>query len=807
MWIPRAARDKLHRAGRQVPRAPGALLAALILAAPLPAAAQAPTPRLAAAKAPQDDELIVTLRVNGVDRAELTLLRKADGDFWLPAGEVAGLKIDPQEQALREAGGQRYYSLRALGARVAFDEATLALQVDFPPKSLAGTEIDLANRPPPVPLTPAGRSLILSYRLASTRASGGPAQVAMDTDLNVRLGPILLRQESRMVFTGTPGTRRFSRGSSQAIWDDRQNGRRVIVGDVVSSAGAYGTSITAGGILVAKDYDMLPDVIKQPTASLQTSSALPAQVEVAVDGSTIYRANVGPGPISLNNLLLYGGTRNVRVTVTDASGRREVLEQPFLFTDTVLAQGLHDYSYFLGKRSELGADNAWHYRELAWQGFHRYGVNDHLTVAAGGEGNRDFTNAGAGITLRSDTLGLLSLDLLGSRDRLAGTFAPGWSARYTYATPLGSLVLGKRHFGGGFRSFISGALAPNLRDESRIGVATQFGQFSLALDLARSTDDLATHDTGSFRMATSIGRRTTLSAELQARRDNGVRDWGAFVFLRHELDGDRWVGSSVHASPGRPTFELETGKQLSQGEGVGYRLGLASGTQGDAGGVDTSLSANWNLRPVTLEFIGSSPLRGSGSRFAEVAASGAVVAVDNYWGLTRRVDDGFVLARLGVPQKGVDVLVNNQVQGTTDANGVLFIPQVTSFGRQDVSVDAKQLGMQYSLPVQRQTISTAYRSGTIVDFGGKQVHAVAGMVWKLVGGRRAPVVSRALTLKGPGGTLAIETGLAGDFYLEDAAPGQYRGELDEGSHKLACRFEMQQSAEPVVESKEGVICE
>jgi outer membrane usher protein len=807
MWIPRAARDKLQRAGRQVPRAPGALLAALILAAATPpAAAQAPAPMPAAAKAPQDDELIVTLRVNGVDRGDLTLLRKPDGDFWLPAGELAALKIDPQERAQREAAGQGYYSLRALGARVAFDEATLALHVDFPPKSLARTEIDLANRPPPVPLTPPGRSLILSYRLAGTR-SGGSAQVAMDTDLNVRLGPILLRQESRMVFTGAPGTRRFSRGSSQAVWDDRQNGRRVIVGDVVSSAGAYGTSITAGGILVTKDYDMLPDVVKQPTASLQTSSALPAEVEVAVDGSTIYRTNVGPGPISLNNLLLYGGTRNVRVTVTDASGRREVLEQPFLFTDSVLAQGLHDYSYFLGKRSELGVDNAWHYRELAWQGFHRYGVNDHLTVAAGGEGNRDFTNAGAGITLRSDTLGLLSLDLLGSRDRQAGTTAPGWSARYTYATPLGSLVLGKRHFGGGFRSFISGALAPRLRDESRIGVSTQLGQVSLAMDLARSTDDLATHDTGSLRMATSVGRRTTLSAELQGRRDNGVRDWGVFVFLRHELDGDRWVGASAHASSGRPTFELETGRQLNQGEGVGYRLGLATGAQGEAGGVDTSLSANWNLRPVTLEFIGNSPLRGSGSRFAEVAASGAVVAVDNYWGLTRKVDDGFVLARLGVPQKGVDVLVNNQVQGATDANGVLFIPQVTSFGRQDVAVDTKQLGMQFSLPQQRHTISTAYRSGTIVDFGGKQVHAVAGMVWKLADGRRAPVASRALTLKGPGGTLAIETGLAGDFYLEDAAPGQYRGELDEGSHKLACRFEMQQSAEPVVESKEGVICE
>jgi outer membrane usher protein len=291
----------------------------------------------------------------------------------LPAGDLAALKIDPREQAQREAAGQGYYSFRALGARVEFDEARLTLEVNFPPKALASTEIDLSNRPPPVPFSRPGRSLILSYRLAASQASGGASQAGLDTDLNVRFGPILLRQESRLDFTGAEAGRRFSRGVSQALWDDRASGRRVIVGDVVSTAGSYGTSITAGGILLTKNYDMLPDVVKQPTASIQMSSALPAQVEVAVDGSTIYRTNVGPGPISLNNLLLYGGTRNVRVTVTDAAGRREVLEQPFLFTDSVLAEGLHDYSYFVGKRSELGADNAWHYREFAWQGYHRYG--------------------------------------------------------------------------------------------------------------------------------------------------------------------------------------------------------------------------------------------------------------------------------------------------------------------------------------------------------------------------------------------------------------------------------------------------
>jgi outer membrane usher protein FimD/PapC len=409
--------------------------------------------------------------------------------------------------------------------------------------------------------------------------------------------------------------------------------------------------------------------------------------------------------------------------------------------------------------------------------------------------------------LRSDRLGLLSLDLLGSRDHRAGTFAPGWSARYTYSTPLGSLLLGKRHFADGYRSFITGTQVARLRDESRIGAATQLGRLVLALDLARSRDVLATRDTASFRATTSIGPRTTLSTELQANRIDGVRGWGAFVFLRRELDGNHWVGSSFHATPDRRTSNSTPASSSHRARAWVTGVGVGTAGAGGTENVSTSLAANWNLRPVTLEFIGSSYVRGSGGHFAQVAASGAIVAVDRFWGLTRRVDDGFVLARLGVAQPGVEVLVNNQVQGVTDAQGVLFIPQVTSFGRQDVSVNEKQLGMQFSLPERRRTISTDYRSGTVVDFGGKQVRAVAGMAWKLAGGKRVPVVSRAWTLEGAGGTLRLETGLAGDFYLEDAAAGHYRGELDEGSHKLACRLDVPESTEPVIESKEGVICE
>lgn len=816
MWIPRVADDHPRTRDLLIPVAsarPRRRLARRLLAAfscvlllPVPPSALAqPTPP--AGSPSGAEELIATIRSNRVERGEFTLLRQADGDFWVRSEDLPRLQLAPIAQAQRSARGEPYFSLRALGASgLAFNEADLTLELAFPGDRLAGSRIDLATAPAPALVTPPGTSLILSYRLAASRGSGQATQLNLDTDLNVRLGGILLRQAARLSHSDTQ--QGFARGVTQAIWDRRASAQRITAGDVLSTAGEFGTAITGAGLMVSKLYDMLPDLVRQPTATLRATTALPATVEVAVDGSPVYRGTVAPGPITIDNLLLYGGTRNVRLTVTDVSGHREVIDQPFLFTDSVLAPGLHDYNYFFGRRSELDRENRWQYKEMAWQAFHRYGATDALTVGAGGEGSPDFTTAGAGLTLRSDRLGLVSLDLLANRNRVAHTVASGWSARYSYLTPRGSVTLGHQHFGDGFRTFLTAERNPFLRSESRAAFSTQIGRATVGGDWIRSFDALGRRDTAALRLAANIGLQTTISAEVQATREpDGSRDWGVTVFLRTDLDRQRWVGSSLRANRGQQEFDLETGRNVVQGEGLGYRLG-ASGlrSQGDLA-ASTSASATWNLRPVTLGFQGTSLLRRGAANFAELSASGAVVGVDGYWGLTRQVNDSFALARLGVAQPGVEVLLNNQVQGVTDQRGMLFVPDVGAFGRQDVAVNDRQLAMQYNLAVQRRTIAPAYRSGTVVDFGGSRLRALAGYAWQVEGGRRTPIAARTWRMKGPAGTLDIETGTAGDFYLENAPPGDYSGTVQVGERTYACRLTVPDFAEAVMELKEGILCE
>lgn len=780
-------------------------VACVLFGAASPAPVHAQPPAASASLATSPEHVILTVRVNGVERGEFTLLRTADGDFWIPAGELARMQLEPRDEARRTLDGEPFYSARGLGATaIRFDEPTLDLHLDFRADVLEGTRIDLSSRPPRLEPTPPATSLLLSYHISAIRPSNGSMQAQMATDLNVRVAGLLLRQEMRM---DTSAQRRAVRGPTQVIWDQPKNATRVVAGDVVSAAGPYGSTITGGGVLFAKVFDLAPDLVRQPTATLRASTALPADVEVSVDGTPLYRGHVGPGPITLDNVLLNGGMRNVRVVIVDAAGRREVIDQPFLFTDSVLAKGLHDFSYFAGRRSELDESNAIRYREPAWQALHRYGVSDTLTVSAGGEGNADFHNVGAGITLRSDRLGLLGLDLLASNDREAHRHALGASARYTWVSPLGSVVLGRRQFEQGFRSFDSALGLPFPRSETRVGLATHLGPYNLSADLVRTVTDEEVRNTGFLRLATNLTRSTSLFAELQTTRIDDRKGWAANVYLRVDLDQGRWVSSSAATGSEGRRLELQAGQQLPQGEGMGYRVGTVTDWSGGRSNSAATLAADWNLRPVSLGVFATSALGGGGNPYLQADMAGALVGIGGYWGFTRQVSDSFALAQLGVPQPGVEVYLNNLAQGRTDAQGRLLIPDLGSVGRQEISINDKDLAMQYTLPEKRRTIAPAYRSGTIVDFGIQRVRAAAGMAWLVEGAQRTPVKARSWVLAGPAGRLQIETGSAGDFYLEDAPPGRYTGTLEARGRSHACRLTVPAFSEPVHELEEGIVCE
>ncbi|WP_332816278.1 fimbria/pilus outer membrane usher protein [Ramlibacter sp.] len=766
------------------------------------------TPAAAQSTAALAEQLIANVRANHVDRGEAVLVRQPDGDWWIAAVDAHKLRIPIQESARRTWDKEPYYSLFGLGAvSLSFDEAALSLDIVFPQVMLPETRIDLSNRPPPVPRPEEQMSLVMSYRLSMRPNAGNGATAAnLLGDLNVRVGKLLLRQEMRLDRNPTGDGTAARRGPTQAVWDDLGRGTRLVLGDTVSSAGAFGSAISAAGLSYSRLFQLTPDVVWQPTAGLRTSAGLPSEVEVAVDGTTVYRSRVPPGPLVLDNLLQYGGSRTVRLTITDSTGRREVYEQPFLFTDAVLAEGLHEFNYFVGRRSALASSNRIDYLEPAWQGFHRHGVSDSLTLSAGGEGGRGFTNAGIGAAWRSNLAGLFAGELLASRDRDNSESAMGWAGRYTYQTLLSSIQLGRRQYGAGFRTFGTSRGMPFLRNETAASLSTRVLGGVLALAASRQTDDWGTRRSASMRFGKSFPNGVSVSAELLRMRTPTGPQWSAHAYLRINLDREHWATATSNAAPGIRVTELATGKQLPSGEGIGWRLGTTH-TDTDEGSATAAFgSASWTTRHASIDVYARSPSNGASS-YVEGVVSGAFVAANGWAGFTRPIRDGFAVARLGVPQPGISILLNNQLQGTTDEDGTLLIPNIGSYGRQTLSLDEKELGLEFLVPEKNKAFSIPYKGGATIDFGAHLQRALAGPVWLLEAGHRTRLSARELTLSGPGGPITITVSRGGEFYIENVEPGTYTGSAEIGGRTVRCKLAVPRGTEPVSTSKEGLTCE
>lgn len=798
MWIRATARDAapagpVARGGGARTAICLALTAGLLCTPPHGIAADTP--------APVGDEAIVTVQVNGIGLGDFIGIRTPD-DFWIASSDLPRLRL--AGPAPPPSGG--FVSLRALAATGwRFDESALLLQLDLPSAMLQGTRIDVGTTSNGPAGGHAPASLILSYRLSS-RTSGPTQSTQAETDLNVRLGGLLLRQENRLNVSGAPGQRRLLRGRTQAIFDEPEQARRWVAGDVLSTGGAFAPATTGAGLLVSKVWGMTPDAIRQPRARIQASTALPADVELTVDGASVYRGRVGPGPIELENLQNQGGQRNLRLTITDSSGRQQVIEQPFLFTDTVLASGVHDYAYFAGRRSELDAAARWRYGGGIAQGFHRYGWSDSVTLSAGGEASADFHTVGSGVTLRLDRLGLVSLDALNNHDRESSTTRTGWSGRYTYQLPRFSVVASLRGFDAGFRSFQA---APGLfpLNEKLVSISGAIGRTSVGFDWIDAQTTLGQRTSAALRIHSSLSNSSLISAEFRSTKSAGQRSHALTVFWRAYLDRDSWRGATLNvADSGNQVLTLDAGRQVPSGEGFGYRASVIEATGGGAPSRTAALGGTVNLGAATLDLQGAQEVR-SGTNSLEASLSGALLAIGGHVGAARLVGDSFALARLALPVEGIDVLVNNQVQGKTDRNGELLIPNLASFDRQEVAIDSRQVPMAYQVERPALLVAPPFRSGTVVQFGLSRVRAVAGKAWRLQEQVRTPLAHLAWTMVSGTRQLKVETTATGDFYVDNVEPGVYTGRLRVGPGELSCKLQIPESMDPVQELEEGIVCE
>jgi outer membrane usher protein FimD/PapC len=275
---------------------------------------------------------------------------------------------------------------------------------------------------------------------------------------------------------------------------------------------------------------------------------------------------------------------------------------------------------------------------------------------------------------------------------------------------------------------------------------------------------------------------------------NKTDDTTYSCFLGLNFDLGKGIRGSAQASAGSGGVNSETlqvQKDTPIGEGLGYRASINRSETP----VNTLTSFNPYVQYNAKYGIYSLDARiqdasvGDDSQSYNLSAAGSVVYAGGFYGLSRPVSDSFGIVAFNKKVPGAAVLNNGQEIGKTGSFGTMVVPTLSSYGQNKITLDTKNIPIDYSISDVNKSISPSLWSGSCVYFDAQQVRALTGTLVVQREGKKTPLEFVEISLKVGEKNLTSPTGKGGEFYLENSLPAD---EKVEGGDKLSCRAIAQQ---------------
>lgn len=714
-----------------------------------------------------DETIIVTLTLNQQKKGDFFIILRDDGDYLLRADDLAAIGVQRLPQERIDVEGVPHISLRFLtGVEHHFDEATLTMELTAAPELLPKSTLDLAPVRNPDVIYPRDNSIFLNYGIDYSAGGDnfGFEGLTVGNELGVRRHDLLLLTDT--LYTESANDSRFVRLNTSLTYDDRKTLQRIIGGDLFAFSGDLGSGVQLGGLSVSKLYRINPYYIRYPLFNISGMASLPSDVELYVDGVKVHSQRFAPGEFELSNFQGSGGAENIEIVIRDALGREERIFSPFYFTDQILRRGLHEYSYNFGLlRREYGQESN-NYADPAVSAFHRYGLTDALNLGLRGEAGNGLANFGFEAAMKTGSIGLLRLEGAGSEDDEGSGAAGLLSYDYYNRQFRGRLAL--QRFSNDFRTLGNTdetAVKRKLNLLAGLGYATpQLGSFGIDYIRTKNFQE-AERETLSFSWSRRFWQRAFVNTTLRQMRQNET-SYEVTVNLTWSLDRNYSIAGAVRREEGTNIQSIEARRYIPSGEGTGWNLrGERTKTGEDQSFLFNSV-AQHNARHAILR--GDFSLNRSEMLTSEnlrLSLAGALVHIGDTYAVTRPVTDSFALVSVGAAD-GVGVYVNGQTSGHTNRRGKVVIPDLSSYYDNQVSIEDKDIPLDYLMPRIRLNVSPPLRSGSCINFPLQKYQAFTGTLIVTGADGPVPLAYAELDLATPAGPVTFWTGEEGEFYLD-----------------------------------------
>ena len=755
-------------------------------------------------------EAILAVQVNLEAKGDFLVQVAQDGDVLVREADLRDLDISNLPYETKAIEREPYVSLRSLsGVTFELDNERLVLSIRVDPRALARRQVvDLAPQRNPNVRYPAPAGAFFNYNLTQSHDDlSGTGTNAAAGEFGWRVGEVLLTGDAIATEDRVTGVTRRTRLNTSLIQDRRDTLQRLVIGDFVSvPQSVLGSSLRLGGVSFSRRFDIDPYYVRFPGQIVSGTAALPSEIFIYSNGALVRRERVLPGAFDLQNLVSVTGLQVTEVVVRDVLGNEQRIVDPFYFSETLLREGLDEYTVDIGaERREFGTRSN-NYGSVGFSGLYRRGMSDSLTLGARAESLGGRHNLGPTATLRLGTLGVLGSGIAYSSGPLGGGAALNFA--HSYQSQQASVSVALRFEDRAYARAASSTIDARRYDFSVTASRALTAGSGIGVAFTSTSPWVAPATrTASVTYRRRLTRDTYFSATARHTSGAGAGDEVLFT-LTWNLDGPLGQRPLLTAQAQRQGDRHVETLQVSGGNpdagGPLYRLAAERQTDDFASRTVLNPMLQYNFRRASVRAEAFHDSLTHATR-TEVGVQGGVAAVGGEWSLARPVRDSFAIVKVG-DAEGVRIYANNQPLGRTGAGGTFFVPRLASYFENPVAVEDKDLPIDYTVPETRFIVSPALRSGVLLDFKARKVKAIAG---KLV--RREADAVRAFgdadgSVSVEGKELPLVSARDGSFYIENVTPGRYRGEATRRGER--CRFELRvpESSEIVVDLRE-VACE
>lgn len=716
-------------------------------------------------------QLVVNVSVNRESKGDFFAELDDQRELFFKVEDLIALKLNFSQDRIVLIGEEKCAPLNSVrDINYTFDEKDLTIAILGKTTDSEKTSIELyslQSRPRNI-YYPRETSAFFNYGLTYSYADSiGFQSFSAPTKIGVRTGDFFFISDS--LYTKTETDEHLVRLSSNITHERRDDLRWLVLGDQFANSGDLGSSVNMGGIGFSKLYRIDPYFITQPLFNISGVTEFPSEAEIYMDGVLMSRRSIAPGSFELKNIYSYGGSHTIDVVLKDPFGNEQKISYPLYFSAQLLRQGLHEYSYNAGFLREQYGMQSNEYGKAVFSAFHRYGVTSSFNIGARAEGSDGVYNGGVSNSFLLPRLGAFGVSVAGSNAN--GTRGSAGSFQHSYQLGSFSTNLLIREYSRDYATISAAPSLDMLRYSTSLGagfLVKALGSFSLAYSSSETYRGLNTRVLSanhSRAVTRTVNLFATASRSRTAEKNNSL-----FVGLNFNFDKNLRGSAQISKTGDTNTETLQFQKDTPIGQGIGYHASLNRLDTGTSTAYAFNPALQYNARYGIYSLNSNiQNSKGNTSELYTVTAAGALVYTGGFFGASRPVSDSFSMVAVG-SLRDATVLNNGQEIGKTNSSGIMVVPTLASYGQNQITLDVKNLPLDYSISGVNQQISPPVWSGSCVSFEAVQVRALTGKLYLKDKDKKTPLEFVDIIMKVGDREVTFPTGKGGEFYLENALP-------------------------------------